>query len=103
MAGVELALAGDLPVASLLLRTSVEPPERKDCGDGNSVFGGVGGLKNCLLGKGESWSASAVTSSGLKATEIVSGAAGRRNRATGVRILGGEEGMNVVLIGIGDS
>jgi len=57
--GAGVALDADRPVASLLLRASAGRVDLKDDEEGYSVtLGGVGGVKNSLLGNGDNRSSS---------------------------------------------
>lgn len=49
----DVALAGERPVASLLLRTRVEPSDLNEPGEGYSCLGGAVCLKDSLVGNGD--------------------------------------------------
>ena len=103
---MDVALDGERPVASLLLRTRVEPSDRNDTGDGYSCLAGAVCLNDSLVGRGDNWSSSiiSVTSWRRKAgVDIDFGVAARLRRAIGVRILGGEDCVKLVLTGSGHS
>lgn len=101
-----MALDGERPVASLLLRTSVVASDRNDTGDGYSCFGGAVCLKNSLVGNGDNLSPSIGDDTSFSWgawVEMLFGVEGRFKRPTGVRILGGDDCVKLVLTGSGHS